>query len=105
MATLILRRGAERRIRAGHPWIYRGEVADLKGAWSTAAACDVTDSTGRYLGRGFYSPRSTLVCRLLTRRDEAVDAALYHGRLEAAREYPRGRRGARAARSRWRAPG
>src|ERR1700737_3462059 len=88
MATLILRRGAERRIRAGHPWIYRGEVADLKGAWSAAA--DVTDSTGRYLGRGFYSPRSTLVCRLLTRRDEAVDAALYHGRLEAAREYRRG---------------
>ena len=89
MATLILRRGAERRIRAGHPWIYRGEVADLKGAWSAAAAIDVTDSTGRYLGRGFYSPRSTLVCRLLTRSDEAVDAALYHRRLEAAREYRR----------------
>ncbi|HKX05908.1 MAG TPA: class I SAM-dependent rRNA methyltransferase [Methylomirabilota bacterium] len=89
MATLILRRGAERRIRAGHPWIYRGEVADLKGAWSAAGAVDVTDSTGRYLGRGFYSPRSTLVCRLLTRSDEAVDAALYHRRLEAAREYRR----------------
>jgi 23S rRNA (cytosine1962-C5)-methyltransferase len=89
MATLILRRGAERRIRAGHPWIYRGEVADLKGAWSAAGAVDVTDSTGRHLGRGFYSPRSTLVCRLLTRSGEAVDAALYHRRLEAAREYRR----------------
>jgi 23S rRNA (cytosine1962-C5)-methyltransferase len=89
MATLILRRGAERRIRAGHPWIYRGEVGDVKGAWSAAAAVDVTDATGRYLGRGFYSPRSSLVCRLITRTAEPVDAALFHRRLEAAREYRR----------------
>jgi 23S rRNA (cytosine1962-C5)-methyltransferase len=89
MATLILKRGAERRIRAGHPWIYRGEVADLKGSWSAGTALDVTDATGRYLGRGFYSPRSSLVCRLLTRTDEAVDAALVRRRLEAALEYRR----------------
>jgi 23S rRNA (cytosine1962-C5)-methyltransferase len=87
MATLILRRGAERRIRAGHPWIYRGEVADVKGTWAPGAAVEVTDATGRYLGRGFYSPRSSLVCRLLTRVDEAVDAALVRRRLQAALEY------------------
>ncbi len=87
MATLILKRGAERRIRAGHPWIYRGEVADLKGAWAAGAAVEVSDSTGRFLGRGFYSPRSSLVCRLLTRVDEPVDAALFHRRLQAAQRY------------------
>lgn len=89
MATLILKRGAERRIRAGHPWIYRGEVADLKGSWSAGAAVEVTDSAGRFLGRGFYSPRATLVCRLLTRVDEPVDGALLRKRLEAALEYRR----------------
>ncbi|HEY7654013.1 MAG TPA: class I SAM-dependent rRNA methyltransferase [Methylomirabilota bacterium] len=89
MATLILKRGAERRIRAGHPWIYRGEVADLKGSWSAGAAVDVTDSAGRLLGRGFYSPRATLVCRLLTRLDEPVDGALIGRRLETALAYRR----------------
>src|SRR5262245_29922937 len=89
MATLILKRGAERRIRAGHPWIYRGEVADLKGAWSAGASVDVTESTGRFLGRGFYSPRSTLVCRRLTRIAEPVDAALVSRRLDAALRYRR----------------
>ncbi|HSL51107.1 MAG TPA: class I SAM-dependent rRNA methyltransferase [Candidatus Deferrimicrobiaceae bacterium] len=84
-----MKRGAERRIRAGHPWIYRGEVADLKGSWSAGAAVDVTDAAGHYLGRGFYSPRSSLVCRLLTRTDEAVDAALVRRRLEAALDYRR----------------
>ena len=87
MATLILKRGAERRIRTGHPWIYRGEVADLKGGWSPEAAVDVTDSTGRFLGRGFYSPRSSLVCRLITRSDEPVDAELVHRRLTAALRF------------------
>lgn len=54
-----------------------------------AAPVDVADATGRYLGRGFYSPRSSLVCRLLTRADEPIDAAFFHRRLEAAREYRR----------------
>ena len=47
------------------------------------------DAGGRYLGRGFYSPRSTLVCRLITRVDEAVDAALFHRRLAAALTWRR----------------
>jgi 23S rRNA (cytosine1962-C5)-methyltransferase len=87
MATLVLKRGAERRLRAGHPWIYRSEVVDLKGSWSAGGPVDVTDTAGRYLGRGFYSPRSTLVCRLLTRLDEPLDAALFLRRLQAAGEY------------------
>ena len=49
---LILKRGTERRIRAGHPWIYRGEVADLKGAWSAGAAVDVADAGGASSGAG-----------------------------------------------------
>ena len=49
----------------------------------------MTDAGGRYLGRGFYSPRSTLVCRLITRADEAVDAALFHRRLGAALAWRR----------------
>jgi 23S rRNA (cytosine1962-C5)-methyltransferase len=65
-------------------------VADLKGSWSAGVAVEVTDATGRYLGRGFYSPRSSLVCRLLTRADEAVNAALIRRRLEAALEWRRG---------------
>ena len=64
-------------------------MADLKGSWSAGAAVEVTDATGRYLGRGFYSPRSSLVCRLLTRADEAVNAGLIRRRLEAALEWRR----------------
>lgn len=89
MPQLILKRGAETRIRAGHPWIYRTQVADLKGFSGPGEAVDVLDAGGRYLGRGFYNPRPSLCCRLLTRQDEAVDAAFFLRRLEAAWEYRR----------------
>jgi len=89
MAKLVLKPGADRRLRAGHPWIYRSEIGDLRGSWSAGGAVDVADSRGRYLGRGFYNPRPSLACRVLTRIDEPVDAAFFRRRLEAALAYRR----------------
>src|SRR5215468_5643545 len=87
MAILRLKRGADRRLRAGHPWIYRGEIADLAGTWSAGLAVSVVDADRRFLGRGFYNPRPSVACRLLTRRDEAVDTALFLERLRTALAY------------------
>ena len=84
MPKLILKRGREARIRSGHPWIYRGEVAKVVGDWRPGEALSVLDSQGRFLGRGFYNPRPSLVCRLLTREDEPVDGAFFRKRIEAA---------------------
>jgi 23S rRNA (cytosine1962-C5)-methyltransferase len=89
VARLVLKRGAEQRIIAGHPWIYRTQVADLKGFSQAGEAVEVVDSGGHYLGQGFYNPRPSLCCRLLTRHDEAIDAGFFRRRLEAAWEYRR----------------
>lgn len=84
MAKLILKRGTDRRVRAGHPWIYRGEIAELAGAWSPGVAVDIADASNRVIGRGFYNPRTSLACRVLTRVDEPVDAAFVLRRLTSA---------------------
>ena len=89
MSRLVLKRGAEARVRAGHPWIYRTQVAELKGAWTAREAVEVVDWAGRLLGRGFYNPRPSLCCRLLTRRDEQVDPGFFRRRIEAAWEQRR----------------
>jgi 23S rRNA (cytosine1962-C5)-methyltransferase len=89
VAALVLKRGAGRRLLAGHAWVYRGEIADLRGRWSAEDAVDVLDADGRRLGRGFYNPRTSLACRLLTRSDEDVGAALFRQRLEAALAFRR----------------
>ena len=84
MAKLILKRGKEERVRAGHPWIYRGEVAALAGDWRPGEAVTVLEGDGRFIGRGFYNPRPSLVCRLLTRHDEPVDGDFFRRRIEVA---------------------
>lgn len=78
-AVLRLKKGREARAR-NHPWIFKGEVADVSDA-EPGAVVVVVDAAGRFLGRGLYNPRPTLCCRLVTRRDEPVDAALFHRRV------------------------
>ncbi len=84
MARLVVGRNRHERILAGHPWVYRADVARLDGEWRPDEAVTVTDAAGHLLGRGFYNPRPQIVCRLLTRLDEPVDLALFRRRLEAA---------------------
>lgn len=87
VAKLILKRGREGRLLAGHPWIYRGEISELQGPWQSGEAVSVHSSDGRFLGRGFYNPRPSISCRLLTRDDEPIDTAFFGRRLEAALAY------------------
>jgi 23S rRNA (cytosine1962-C5)-methyltransferase len=87
LARLVLKKGMDRRLRAGHPWIYRGEIADLVGRWTAGDAVEVQDAGRHLLGRGFYNPRTSLACRLLTRLDEPIDEAFFLRRLGAALDY------------------
>lgn len=86
---MILKRGREGRLLAGHPWIYRGEISELAGPWHSGEAVSVFASDGRLLGRGFYNPRSSISCRLLTREDEPIDASFFLRRIEASLAYRR----------------
>lgn len=79
--VLRLKRGRER--ARVHPWIFKGEVADVSDV-TPGDAVTVVDAAGHFVGRGLFNPRPTLCCRLLTRVDEPIDAAFLGRRLEAA---------------------
>lgn len=66
-----------------HPWIFKGDVADVSDV-EPGSAVTVIDSAGRFVGRGFYNPRPALCCRILTWNDEPLDAAFFRRRLETA---------------------
>ncbi|MDR7481657.1 MAG: class I SAM-dependent rRNA methyltransferase [Armatimonadota bacterium] len=74
----------ERRLAAGHLWVFDGEVAGLDGRPAAGDVVDVASRQGRFLGRGDYNPHSRIRVRLLTRRDEAIDDGLLARRLRAA---------------------
>lgn len=71
LAPLRLRRGEDRRLRAGHLWIYSNEVdteATPLSSFSPGDPVDVLDSRGAPLGSGYVNPHSLISCRLVSRR-------------------------------------
>ena len=72
-----------------HPWIFKGDVADVSDV-PPGTAVTVVDASARFVGRGFYNPRPALCCRIITRRDEPLDGFFFRRRLEAALAFRAG---------------
>lgn len=91
--VLRLKRGRER--ARLHPWIFKGDVADVV-ATEPGEPVTVVDASARWVGRGDYNPRPALCCRVLTRVDEPIDRSFLERRLATALAH-RGTIGDRAA--------
>jgi len=81
---LVLRKNQDRRVRAGHPWIFSNEVSRIEGAPAPGDLVEVEDARGAFLGRAYYNPQSLICARLLTRGRDEIDADLFVKRLERA---------------------
>jgi 23S rRNA (cytosine1962-C5)-methyltransferase len=80
--TVVISARGEQRLRSGHPWIYRTDVADVR-----AAAGDLVVVRGprdRVLGRALFSDRSQIAVRMFAYGDVAADEQLLAARLDAA---------------------
>jgi 23S rRNA (cytosine1962-C5)-methyltransferase len=84
-ARVVLRQGRARPLWFGHPWVYGNAVDHMDGSAEAGDVVSVTDHDGRFIGRGLWNPRSQIPVRLLTRKDEPVDAGFLRARLDAAR--------------------
>ncbi|TLM62990.1 MAG: class I SAM-dependent rRNA methyltransferase [Deltaproteobacteria bacterium] len=90
MTRLTLRRGHDRRVRGGHPWIFSNEIETVDGPGEAGSAVEVVAADGQRLGTGYYNPRSLIAARLLTRRAESIDTpAFFLTALQQAMAYRR----------------
>ena len=83
-SVIISPRGVER-IRLGHLWVYRSDVRTTQA--EPGSVVRLTDERGRFQGRAFYSDKSQIAVRLLTREDRAVDRAFFAERIQQAIAY------------------
>jgi len=72
------------RLRAGHLWVYRNEIARLDGQPADGDAVAVLTASGRSLGTGLLNTRSLIAVRLFTSADRVLDEAFFRARLESA---------------------
>ena len=85
--AVLSRKGSDR-LAGGHPWVYRSDVERVP----PAAGGDVValvDGRGKFLGKAFWSERSQIAVRLLTRDEEPVDDEFLARRLASALELRR----------------
>jgi len=71
----------EQRVRLGHPWIYRADVAAV--AADGGDVVQVLGPRARVLGYALFSDRSQIAIRMLSRGEQPLDESLLRRRLEA----------------------
>jgi 23S rRNA G2069 N7-methylase RlmK/C1962 C5-methylase RlmI len=86
MATVRLKPGREKPVRAGHPWLFSGAVAAIEPAGiAPGSPCVVVNAKGEPEAWGYVNPASQIVCRICGRTEkEAWGPELVTSRLERA---------------------
>jgi len=84
---VILKPRGEDRVRGGHPWVYRSDVADVVDA-DAGAIVEVRGPRNRVLGHALFSDQSQITIRMISRAvsptDPPIDDAFWRARLDTA---------------------
>jgi 23S rRNA (cytosine1962-C5)-methyltransferase len=79
MSAVTINRRGEERLRSGHPWIYKSDVAktDARGG----EIVRIIGPRERVLGQALYSDRSEIALRFLTHDETPAGSELWRSRL------------------------
>jgi 23S rRNA (cytosine1962-C5)-methyltransferase len=86
-AKVTLRKGRDTRVKAGHPWVFSGEVYQVPSSELDGQVIAVEDATGRFMGQGLVNTKSNILVRLLSRQRETIDREFFKQRLAEAIAY------------------
>lgn len=85
--SIYLKKGEEKRILAGHSWVYANEVARTEGKDANGSLASVYAHDGRFVGKGYINHFSKILVRIFIRGNEEDGEELYERRISAAWEY------------------
>ena len=84
---IYLKKGEEKRIIAGHSWVYANEVAKIEGKDKNGSLSSVYTWDKRYIGKGYINHLSKILVRIFIRNDEEDSKELFVERIQKANEY------------------
>jgi len=70
----------------GHPWIFRDDLEKIQDA-APGALVILERKNGEFLAQGFYSDRSKIAFRLVSRERKAIDREFWKERLQRAAQF------------------
>ena len=87
-ATVTLKKGEGRSLKAGGAWIYDNEIESVMGSFEDGGIVRVQDFDGYGLGKGFINRHSKIRVRMLTRNPaQEIDRDFLRKRVRDAWEY------------------
>ena len=84
---VYLKKKEEKRIRAGHPWVYANEVERIEGEGGNGDVAAVYDHAGLFLGKGYINHLSKILVRLFMDKKEEDGPELIKERIAEAWAY------------------
>ena len=87
MYEIYLKKNEEKRIIAGHPWVYANEVARIEGKDKNGALVSVFSNDGKFIGKGYINHLSKILVRIFIRDDKTDDENFYKERIRRADDY------------------
>lgn len=85
--TVYLKKNEEKRLIAGHSWVFANEVAKIEGKDKNGSLATVCSFDGRFIGKGYINHASKILVRIFIRKDETDEGDFYYERIKEAWEY------------------
>ena len=87
MYTVILKKGEEKRLMAGHPWIFANEVSKIEGKDQQGSVARVESLERKFVGYGFINHHSKIIVRLITRNETSIDKDFFAEQIKKANQF------------------
>ncbi len=84
---IYLKKGEEKRIVAGHSWVYANEVAKIEGKDKNGSLASVFAHDGRFIGKGYINHASKILVRIFIRNDAEDNEQYYLNAIKKANDY------------------
>ncbi len=79
--TLKLRSGKKGRLNPGHPWVYEGQLIKERSSAKGGDLVRVEAADGKFVGIGYYNPKSIIAVRILSFKDEKINQSFFDRRM------------------------
>ena len=84
--SVYLKKNEEKRIIAGHSWVYANEVSRIEGKGANGSLATVYSFDGRYIGKGYINHLSKILVRIFIRTQETDDENFYLDKIKKAKD-------------------
>lgn len=71
--SVYLKKGEEKRILAGHSWVYANEIARIEGKDKNGSLATVYTNSGKFIGKGYINHLSKILVRIFIREESQED--------------------------------